>query len=218
MTPLRSLSRMVGGSPRLLVLLPGYGDRPERFIARVDDLDPSNQWSVVVLEPRLPRETGPYWYDVDADGPLTSELDGSVDAVRRELAALSSLTGIDAASMVLVGFSQGGALAMALLLDPDHDPAPAAVAVLAGYLPHRADSAVDLTRAEGRPVLLAHGRDDELIEPLRGRSAARALQRAGAAVTWVETEGGHRFDDPLIAPLRAWLAALARDEIPSAPI
>lgn len=206
---------MIDGSSRLLVLLPGYADRPEKFLARVDDLDPDGRWSVVVLEPRLDRDMGPYWYDVDEEGPVTRELDAAVAAVRDELALL-----VDDRSdtVVVAGFSQGGALALATLLDPEGGPTPDGVAVISGYLPVRADATIDLDRAVGLPVLFAHGDDDELVEPLRGRAAAKALQRAGAAVSWVATPGGHRFDGELLAPVRNWLDALARGETPVAPI
>ncbi len=108
---------------------------------------------------------------------------------------------------MVAGFSQGGALALATLLDPTIAHRPAAIAVLAGYLPHRdVDQQPDL--AAGRRVLVGHGADDEVIEPLLGRSAAKALDRAGAEVTWAEVDGGHRLDAPLVAALRDWLAGL----------
>ena len=56
---------------------------------------------------------------------------------------------------------------------------------------------------------MAHGADDRTIEVIQGRSAARALERAGATVTWAEVTGGHTLAAPLLGPLRAWLATLA---------
>lgn len=203
---------------RLLVLLPGYGDRAGRFAERIDRFDPQRRWTVVVLEGLLGNDMGPYWYDVDGGGPVTAELDAAVSAVRHELAALAVDHGIEQDDIVLAGFSQGGALALAVLCDPGAGPPPAAVAVLAGYLPSRPDGTIDLERAAGRPVLLTHGADDEMVEAIRGRSAAKALQRAGARVAWFPAEGGHRFDGPLLDGLRDWLDALDRDEPLVAPI
>jgi len=213
-TRLRSLVRE--GSARTLVLLPGYADQAEAFVARADRFDPDRRWRVVVLEGRLRNERGPYWYDVDDEGPVTAELDAAVAAVQDELDALRSDG--SPGGPVLAGFSQGGALALATLLDPATSTPPAAVGVLAGYLPSRPEGAIELDRAWGLPLLLAHGDDDALVEPLRGRSAAKALQRAGASVSWIPTEGGHRFDGPLLDALGAWLAALDRGETPRAPI
>lgn len=213
-----SIERIGTTDGRILVLLPGYADRPERFLRCVDEFDPDGTWTVVVLEPILSKDIGPYWYDVDDDGPIEHELDAAVGAVRDACAEIASIHGIPVSSLVLAGFSQGGALALALTLDPSVVDTPSAVAVLAGYLPARSDAAIDLTRAEGMPLLFVHGVDDEMVESLRGRSAAKALQRAGALVSWAQVDGGHRFADVLLEPLREWLDALARDERPVAPI
>jgi predicted esterase len=94
---------------------------------------------------------------------------------------------------------------------------PSAVATLAAYLPSRDEELIDLSRASQRPILFAHGEDDELIEPIRGRSASKAFHRANAVVSWVEVRGGHRFDTPLTDELSAWLDALSRGEEPHAP-
>ena len=111
--------------------------------------------------------------------------------------------------MVVVGFSQGGATMLATLLDPAIGIRPRAVGVLAGYLPHR-ESDLDPSLAAGLPVLFVHGTDAEMMEVVRGRSAARVLDRGGAAVTWTEVESRHRLGPPLIDPLRAWLDQLIR--------
>ena len=87
---------------------------------------------------------------------------------------------------------------------------------LAAYLPHRHDDQ-DPTLLAGRPVLVAHGADDEVVDALLGRSAAKALHRAGAVVTWSEVDAGHTVAGPLAATLGRWLSALADGEVPSAP-
>ena len=219
MIGLRTLERTVDDPAGTLVLLPGFGDRPEKFLARVDELDPGRRWTVVVVEPRLHREDrpGPYWYDVDEGGPVEDELDAAVAAVRNGIAGLVA-AGTPTSSIVLAGFSQGGALALATFLDPEGGPAPRAVAVVSGYLAARRDVSIELSRAADRPVLFAHGEDDEVVETLRGRAAAKAMQRAGALVTWAPTSGGHRFGGELLDPVREWLEALARGETPQRPL
>jgi predicted esterase len=66
-------------------------------------------------------------------------------------------------------------------------------------------------------VLFVHGEDDELVEPIRGRSASKAVHRAGGLVSWHEVSGGHRFDEPLTSVLATWLDALARGDRPENP-
>ncbi len=170
---------------------------------------------MVVARPRLATSNGPIWFPVDADGPVESELAASVAAVDGVALELLDELGLTPDALVTVGFSQGGALALATLLDPSVAAPPSAVGVLAGYLPHRtADLEID--RAGGHPILLAHGRHDEMVDPIRGRAAAKALGRGGALVTWVDVDGGHRLRAPLVEPLVHWLGALAADERPGA--
>ncbi len=170
---------------------------------------------MAVARPRLATSNGPIWFPVDADGPVESELAASVAAVDGVAVELLDELGLTPEALVTVGFSQGGALALATLLDPSVAAPPSAVGVLAGYLPHRT-TGLELGRSGGLPVLLAHGRDDETIDPIRGRAAAKALGRSGALVTWVDVDGGHRLRAPLVEPLVDWLAALAAGERPGA--
>lgn len=212
---LRTLRRRPDTVERVVVILPGYGDRPEKFIDRVDRIDPQHEWFVVALEPLRHHDAGPHWYEVGDDGPDPTQLADAIDAVARSLDAIALDSGIDRSRFVLVGFSQGGALALACLLDPTFGDAPLAVGALAAYLPHRDEH--ELPRADGVPVLLAHGTDDPVVESLRGRAAAKALHRAHAVVSWHEVEAEHRFDGELLVELRNWLAALADGGRPHHP-
>jgi phospholipase/carboxylesterase len=179
--------------------------------------DPNEQWLIVVLEPLSSSEHGPYWYNVDENGPDSVALAASLTSIDALCASLLAETGLSQDALVVAGFSQGGALALAHLVDPNSAVTPSAVAALASYLPSRDERLIDLSRASQRPVLFAHGEDDQLVEPIRGRSASKAFHRAGALVTWSEVGGGHRFDTPLTSELATWLDALAAGEQPHAP-
>ena len=214
---LRCIQRGPATPERVLVVIPGYGDQPEPFLARAASFDPSEQWHVVVVEPHAASERGPYWYNVDENGPDPVALAQAINAIDALCASVLDETELTDDALVVAGFSQGGALALAHRVDPTAMVSPSAVAALASYLPSRDDQLIDLSRSNGRPLLFAHGEDDELVEPLRGRSASKAFHRAGALVTWSEVSGGHRFDTPLTAELAAWLDALARGEQPQFP-
>jgi predicted esterase len=214
---LRRIQRGPSTPERVLVVIPGYGDLPEPFLERAASFDPTEKWRVVVVEPQTPSERGPYWYNVDDNGPDPVALAEAVRAIDALCASLLAETELTEDALVVAGFSQGGALALAHLVDPTSNVSPSAVAALASYLPSRDEELIDLSRASGRPILFAHGEDDELVEPIRGRSASKAFHRAGANVTWSEVSGGHRFDTPLIAELATWLDALACGEQPQRP-
>ena len=214
---LRSIRRGPQSPERVLLLVPGYGDQPEPFLDRVARLDLHESWAVVAVEPFLAGPTGPRWYEVDEHGPDPTALTDAVHALDATCSAVLMDAGLTGDALAVAGFSQGGALALAHLLDPTASCRPGAVAGLAAYLPTRDDGCIDRSRAHDRPILLVHGRDDAVVEPLRGRSAARALHRSGALVTWSEVDGGHRFDTPLTNPLRIWLGQLTSGERPHTP-
>ncbi|MEX1217645.1 MAG: hypothetical protein WEA11_03890 [Acidimicrobiales bacterium] len=202
---------------RVLLLIPGYGDAPEPFLHRVSAFDPDQRWLTVVVEPQHPSPRGPYWYDVDENGPDPIALASAIATIDELCATLLSENNLTEDELVVAGFSQGGALALAHLVDPNTSIAPGAVAALAAYLPSRDDHLLVLERAAHRPLLFAHGEDDELVEPLRGRSAAKAFTRSGAIVTWATVAGGHRFDQPLTDQLALWLNTIAQGDRPSSP-
>jgi len=200
-----------------VLVLPGYGDRPELVTSRWDQIDPSGDWFVGVAAPVAEGPDGPMWYAVDEDGP---DLDGVATAVARVSAGLDAVAaeaGVGREQVVLAGYSQGGALALATTLDPSSGAVPRATAMLAGYLVNRDDADMAFDRVSGRPVLVAHGADDHVVETMRGRSTAKVLHRKGALVSWAEVAGGHRFGPDLLAPLRTWLTAVAAGATPHDP-
>ncbi len=206
---LRTIRRGPSRPEQVLLLLPGYGDRPDYFLDRVDRFDPEHRWLVVVPEPRIDSPDGPIWYSVDENGLDQDAFEKSLVAIGDCAAEILAESEIGPDRFVVAGFSQGGALALATLLTPSFRPAPIAVAALAGYLPDH--DALDLATAAGRHVLVAHGSDDKTVDIIRGRSAAKVLTRSGAIVSWSEVGGGHRFGSDLIEPLRVWLEDLAPD-------
>ena len=205
-----------GPAERLLVLLPGFGDEPDLFADHLDAIDPLRRWHVAVARPPVVTDEGPAWFTVGDDGPEPAQLAAGIEALGSTLTDLTTRLAVGADALVLGGYSQGGAMALAALLDPTLSVRPTGVAALAAYLPHR-EAAQDRALAEGHPLLIAHGADDDVVDPLLGRSAAKALHRAGAVVTWAEVDGDHRLGAPLLDELRGWLDAVADGDTPSAP-
>jgi len=191
---------------RLLFLLPGFGDRPERFLSRAMMFDPEGIWRIVSPRPRIELDEGTCWYRVDENGPDLDELAVSVRSVAAAIDDALAESGLEPDRLVLGGFSQGGALALTIALDPTVAVRAHAIAAISPYLLHREE--LDGTRVEGRPALIVHGRHDTQVEQTRGRAAAKFLERSGAEVTWVDVEGGHHLGPVLLEPLGEWLTAL----------
>ncbi len=199
---------------KVIVHLPGWGDRAAKHLDLVGRLADAST-AVVVAEPVMgdgPRR----WYDVDDDGPRLDQVATAVASVRALIDDLTERYSLAHTDITLIGFSQGGALALAVATGSDGGSRPGAVACLGGYLLAR--DQLELERVDGLPALVAHGVDDEMVETLRGRAAAKALVRGRAVVQWCEVDGGHVLDGPLLPAVADWIIAVHGGDPPSAPV
>jgi phospholipase/carboxylesterase len=187
---------------KLLVLLHGYGDQPDRLSALVPGLGLAADSEVLVPRGTYDGETGPAWVPAV---PSPAEVDGALDHLSAEIAAAGAGPG----ETVVGGFSQGGAMALALGLRDGARWHPAAVFGMAAYLFAPDLVAYDMARGPGLPVLLLHGEDDDAVPVAQGRSAARVLERAGAPLRWREVEGvGHEPSPTFADDVGHWLSGL----------
>lgn len=101
--------------------------------------------------------------------------------------------------LVLVGYSQGGMLAV------DHTlraggPVPAGLALLSSTCIALDEWAPHWARLRGVPVLIAHGRQDDDLAFSAGERLRDMMEAAGAEVRWLPFDGGHEL------PLVVWRA------------
>lgn len=188
----------------ILVLLHGFGRYPDE----VRDLWPGTDHELLAVRSRCRIGPGAYRWFGFVDQP-----DGSVridlDEERVSRAALvAELEWLRAERpdrpTVLFGHSQGGMLALAvLLLRPDlvdccavrnSRVLPETLALL--------DADPDLA---GTPVYIGHGVADPVVPVERGRLAAATLARFGATVTHREDPGGHDLTPAAVHDVAAWL-------------
>lgn len=142
------------------------------------------------------EDGGRAWFSTGEPGELatmTEAIDGAIAAA-------------PAPDVVLVGWSQGAAAALAFALRPEAAPLSAVIA-LAGWLPDL--HGIEWSPTDETPILLLHGADDEVVPPLQGRSAARFLERSGADVTWEEVQGDHHVTEGMLDAAARWLAQRA---------
>lgn len=149
------------------------------------------------------------WYDVlGLDRSAVQDEKGireSVAAVR-ELVSAELERGGTAQRIVLAGFSQGGAIALATALR--YEAPLAGVMALSSYLPLEEQTADELSRANASlPVFMAHGRLDPMLPIALGLRAREWLERAGFPVVWHDYEMGHAVCPQEIADVSDWLAA-----------
>lgn len=100
---------------------------------------------------------------------------------------------------ILVGFSQGAAMAFAATALRDIDPQ--AVVALSGFVPQGS-----LAGMRDRPVYWAHGLRDGRVPIEAARGDVRRLRDAGAQVEFCESNVGHKVGVECLRGLRTWLA------------
>jgi len=213
--PLVSLYRPAVATPDdawLVVLLHGVGSNEQDLF----DLAPQLPPQFHVLSLRAPHSLGPdsfgwFTFGVRPDGrrvinreqeatsrPLVGE---SVRSAGEQLA-------VPAARTVVGGFSQGGIMALSLLLTRP-ELLRAAMAMHSRLLPEVLALAAPPESLRGRSLFVSHGTDDGVIpvanaREVRDRSASWPVQ-----LSYHEFPGGHELRPAEIVAATAFLAQLA---------
>jgi len=153
------------------------------------------------------------WYDIagfdlaqrqDEPGIRTSI--GAVDA----LIAGEVQRGVPPSNIVLIGFSQGGAVALAAGLR--HAQKLAAIVALSTYLP-----IADRTTSErhaanaATPIFMAHGVFDPVVPQVLGERSRDQLRAWGFTVDWHSYPMAHQVCPLEIEDLAAFMAAILKD-------
>ena len=173
-----------------------------------DHLDPRLQ--VISVRAPLRLDMGGYaWFPIEfTDTGLAVDYeagDAAVQQLGQLLTTLQQDTGNDAADTFVLGFSQGGAMALGLLLARPQDLG--GVAFLSGLWSRQAMPATVPAAVRGKPVLQTHGSGDPLIPLAAARACRELLQELGVALTYREYDMGHQIDADCLRDIRVWLTA-----------
>jgi phospholipase/carboxylesterase len=152
------------------------------------------------------------WYDVRDDrGERREDADGVRASAKQieELIAREKKRGVPAGSIVLAGFSQGGA--MALFTGLRHAERLAGVMALSCFLP-LADTVAEEASPANRdvPLFMAHGASDPMIPLARGRRARDIVVDLGYRVEWHEYPMPHSVCAEEVEDISAWLTGVLR--------
>ena len=128
-----------------------------------------------------------------------------VTFVERLLDTLAAERGLDRGRMVLVGFSQGAALAFAVAREDRLRPR--GIVALAGVLPDG-----DVGRLRGIPIFWGHGTQDTHVPIEAARADVERLRRVGASVQMCEADVEHRVGVECMRGLKQWWLAHFSDE------
>jgi phospholipase/carboxylesterase len=209
MASLVTQERPASGEPHgLLVLHHGRGTDERDLLPLAEALDPDRRLRAVSVRAplRLPGSPGYHWYGVQRVGyPDPESFDRSYHALAQLHDELWEDSSIGAEQTVLGGFSMGAVMSYALGLGRDR-PAPAGILALSGYVPVVDGWEPSLSDRTGVAVLIAHGRNDLVIDVGFARQARELLEPAGFDLDYRESDAVHSIDPQDIPRAVTWLA------------
>jgi len=150
------------------------------------------------------------WYDIRDDGGVRREDPAGVRASQKAIEALiqrEKERGVSAASIVLAGFSQGGAMALHTSLR--HGERLAGVMALSCSLPLADTLAAEAAPANRDvPIFMAHGAQDPMIPMARALRARETLVGLGYRVEWHEYPMPHSVCAEEVRDISTWLGVV----------
>lgn len=195
-----------------IIWLHGLGASGHDFVPVVPHLQLSENLAVRFIFPHAPVQPVtvnggmpmPAWYDILAMGD-TREIDevSLQDSVARIQQQITSLLeeGIAAEKILLIGFSQGGAVAYQSALS--YPQRLAGVAALSTYL--ATDLTDSLSVGGDFPIWIAHGEADDVVPFNLGRKAYDDLKRLELQPQWYQYPMGHEVCLDEITDLGLWI-------------
>lgn len=217
MSLLETVEHETGPSPQWTVLwLHGLGADGHDFAPIVPELVRRDWPALRFVFPHAPQRAVTInggmrmraWYDIrDFDLANRADEAGVIESVAQveALIARENERGVPDARIVLAGFSQGGAIALAVGLRRN-EPLAGLVG-LSTYLPAANKAAEFLAEgATEQPLFMAHGTQDPVVPFAAGEHSAALLKMLGFAVDWHAYPMAHQVCAEEIADLGGWLS------------
>ncbi len=139
---------------------------------------------------------GKMWYNLR--GQDYQGLKESRQQLTDWLKSLESSTGVPLSRTVLAGFSQGGAMT----LDVGLTLPLAGLVCISGYLHSKREPT---SRKSFPPVLIVHGRQDQMVPVSSAQSARDTLTASGVTVKYQEFDMGHIVIPPVLVLMRTFV-------------
>ncbi len=216
MTLLETVERETGPAPRWsIVWLHGLGADGHDFAPIVPELLRPGWPALRFVFPHAPVRAVTInngvrmraWYDI-RDLSLDQRADET--GVRESITQVEALIarenerGVPNERILLAGFSQGGAIALAAGLR--REAGLAGLVALSTYLPMASLTAVEATAAGTRtPVFMAHGAHDPVVPEGLGARSRDLMRGLGVAVDWHSYPMPHSVCAEEIQDLGDWL-------------
>ncbi len=152
----------------------------------------------------------PAWYDIYGFGINEREDDAGLAEAESMLHALIQREidkGIASESIVLAGFSQGGAVVLHTGLR--YPQRLAGVVAMSSYLPLTGKLRAEAHSANSRlPIMITHGLHDDVIPLAHAEISRDVLQKQGYDVTWRSYPMAHNICAEEIQDISRWLLSV----------
>lgn len=150
----------------------------------------------------------PGWFDVRKLDSVHVEIDRealhATTILIHKLITQQIKLGIPAAKIFLAGFSQGGAVAYSAGLT--YPKKLGGIIAMSSYLPESDWLKKHKTSAQKRlPVLITHGRQDDVVSPLLGHMAYQTIRLWGGDAVWHEFDMKHEVSPAAGKIISDWL-------------
>jgi len=199
-----------------VIWLHGLGANGHDFVPVVPELGLTKSRAVRFIFPHAPEMpvtinggyVMPAWYDILSLSGSARQIDqAGIERTREQINALIDhevARGIPAHQIVLVGFSQGGAMAYSVGLT--YPKRLAGVMALSAYIPapdwlHQQRTVAN----QHTPILVAHGNHDPVVSLALGEQAKTWLQAHGYQIDWQTYPMAHEVCLSEIQAIGRWL-------------
>jgi phospholipase/carboxylesterase len=190
-----------------IIFLHGFGDSFRLWMPLAQKL--TIPYPLRMLFPEAPRVFAPHvgklkraWFTPTGHDFMQGELSGFEQSIATivDLIKQEQNLGIPPQNIILVGFSQGGSLALLAAL---REPVGGAAAV-ASFL--RAEEIEQAARFTSPTILMLHGAKDQVVPVDLGLQTAKGLQDKGLDVRWrLYADLGHEMNEQWLEALQGWL-------------
>jgi phospholipase/carboxylesterase len=199
----------------VVIWLPGLGADGYDFVDAVPSLGLGQDHSIRFIFPHAPSQpvtlnnnfVMPAWYDIFALEFNAPEDEKGIKQAEEILGKLidSVITqGIASTRIFLLGFSQGGALAIHTALR--FNKPLAGVGVLSGWLPLRSLLLKEQHVANANiPIFMGHGSQDPLVPEKMGQYSYKLITEAGHEVDWHSYPMEHTVCLPELKDIGKWI-------------
>jgi phospholipase/carboxylesterase len=194
--------------PWLLVLMHGVGSNEADLFGLAPYVPPQCH----VLSLRAPFTVGPQahaWFEFEVLPGGQRRINASQEMESRallatEVAAHAKRLGVPPERVMLGGFSQGGIMALSLLLTQPQ-LLNAAMVMHSRLLPEIESRICAPEQLAGKHLWLSHGLQDAVIPLANAKAIAQRVQAWPVALRYAEFPGGHEISQAELTQAMAWV-------------